>query len=141
VDSRLLTAKDPSVAAFSEAELREMQSRITDPDYRIFADHERIHVFNAQRFVSGTDISEIFAQLDVEEATHAFYLGKELTKARLAVLLGKTYRQEGELAWGYLTPPEPDDAAQTARRESRARAARERADRQRAATRRQGEDG
>ena len=37
----------------------------------------RIHVFNRERFVSGTDISEIFAQLDVEEATHAFYLGKE----------------------------------------------------------------
>ena len=38
--------------------------------------------------------------------THAFYLGKELARASLAVALGKTYRQEGALAWGYLTPPD-----------------------------------
>ena len=37
---------------------------------------------------------------------HAFYLGKELAKASLAVSLGKTYRQEGTLSWGYLTPAE-----------------------------------
>jgi len=44
----------------------------------------------------------------VDEPTHAFYLGKELARASLAVTLGKTYRQEGALSWGYLTPP--DDA-------------------------------
>jgi len=137
VDSRLLTAKDAAVAAYTEAELRQMQAQITDRDYRIFTDRDRIHVFNSERFVSGTDISEIFAQLDAEEATHAFYLGKELLKARLAIILGKTYRQEGELSWGYLTPPETEDAASTAKRESRGRAARERADRERAASRRQ----
>ena len=70
------------------------------------------------------------------EPSHAFYLGKELVKARLALTLGKTYRQEGELSWGYLTPPEPADAASNAVRESRLRAARERADRRRAAKRR-----
>ena len=42
----------------------------------------------------------------MEEATHAFYLGRELMKAKLAVTLGKTYRQEGALGWGYLTPPD-----------------------------------
>jgi len=41
----------------------------------------------------------------VDEATHAFYLGRELMKAKLAITLGKTYRQEGALNWGYLTPP------------------------------------
>ncbi|MFI5006903.1 MAG: DUF6513 domain-containing protein [Solirubrobacterales bacterium] len=137
VDSRLVTTRDPSPAAYTEAELRRMQAQITDQDYRIFTDRDRIHVFNADRFVSGTDVSEIFAELDVEEATHAFYLGKELMKARLAVTLGKTYRQEGELSWGYLTPPESEDAASTVRRESRLRAARERADRRRAAGRRE----
>jgi hypothetical protein len=44
----------------------------------------------------------------VQEPTHAFYLGKELARASLAMTLGKTYRQEGALAWGYLTPA--DDA-------------------------------
>jgi hypothetical protein len=27
-------------------------------------------------------------------------------KAQLAITLGKTYRQEGALSWGYLTPPD-----------------------------------
>jgi dihydropteroate synthase-like protein len=141
VDSRLVTARDPAPAVYTESELRQMQAQITDLDYRIFTDGERIHVFNAERFVSGTDVSEIFTQLDVEEPTHAFYLGKELMKASLALTLGKTYRQEGELSWGYLTPPEPEDAASTARRESRLRAARERADRRQAAARRQARRG
>jgi hypothetical protein len=63
-------------------------------------------VFNSEKFIRGTEIQEIFDQLGVDEATHAFYLGKELAKAKLAITLGKTYRQEGQLTWGYLTPPE-----------------------------------
>jgi hypothetical protein len=63
-------------------------------------------VFNNEIFVRGTDIQNIFSQLGVDEATHAFYLGRELMKARLAITLGKTYRQEGALSWGYLTPPD-----------------------------------
>jgi hypothetical protein len=112
-----------------------MQRQITDLDFRIFTDGERIHVFNAERFVSGTEISELFAGLDVAEASHAFYLGKELSKASLALQLGKSYRQEGALDWGYLTPLE-SDAAPHGWRESRLRASRERADRRRAAVRR-----
>jgi dihydropteroate synthase len=133
VDSRLLTVKDPAVASYTEAELRRMQAGITDLDYRIFNDRDQIHVFNRERFVSGRDISEVFAQLDVKEASHAFYLGKELLKARLALTLGKSYRQEGELSWGYLTPKDEEGAAPS--RESRLRSSRERADRRRASTR------
>jgi dihydropteroate synthase len=106
VDDRLVTVKDPAVLRYSEAELRALQAAITDPNYRIFADGETITVFNSERFVRGTDIQAIFAQLDVDDPTHAFYLGKELAKASLAVTLGKTYRQEGTLTWGYLTPPD-----------------------------------
>jgi dihydropteroate synthase-like protein len=137
VDPRLVTVKDPEIIAYSEAELRALHVQIKDPNYRIFTDRERIYVFNAERFVVGTDIAEIFEQLDVHEATHAFYLGKELMKARLAITLGKTYRQEGELAWGYLTPPEEAPGEHIrADRQRRLAAARERADRRRAAERR-----
>ncbi len=104
VDDRLVTLKDPAVLTFTEEELRGLQARITDPNYRIFADREAITVFNNERFVRGTDIQQIFSQLAVDEPTHAFYLGKELARASLAVTLGKTYRQEGALSWGYLTP-------------------------------------
>ena len=106
VDDRLVTIKDPKILEYGEAELRELQSRITDPNFRIFTDRNTITVLNRDLFVRGTDIQEIFSQLGVDEATHAFYLGKELAKAKLAITLGKTYRQEGSLSWGYLTPPD-----------------------------------
>jgi dihydropteroate synthase-like protein len=106
VDDRLVTVKDPEVLSYTESELRALQAAITDPNYRIFADREAITVFNRDRFIRGTDIQAIFDELGVHDASHAFYLGKELARASLAVALGKTYRQEGQLAWGYLTPPD-----------------------------------
>ncbi|CAA9358416.1 MAG: Related to Dihydropteroate synthase, partial [uncultured Gemmatimonadaceae bacterium] len=126
VDDRLVTLKDPKVLAYTEAELRALQAGITDPNFRIFADAEAITVLNNERFVRGTDIQDIFAQLGVDEATHAFYLGKELAKARLALTLGKTYRQEGSLSWGYLTPPD-DVKAEHVRLTQRSERARKRA--------------
>jgi dihydropteroate synthase-like protein len=106
VDDRLLTVKDPTVLTDSEDELRALQAAITDPNFRIHADRDTITVFNNEMFVRGTDIDELFAQLHVTEGTHAFYLGRELMKAKLAITLGKNYRQEGALRWGYLTPPD-----------------------------------
>ena len=122
VDDRLLTVKDPRILEYDEAELRRLHAAVKDPNFRIFSDRKLITVFNHEIFVQGTDIQEIFSRLGVDEATHAFYLGRELMKARLAITLGKTYRQEGSLAWGYLTPP--DDARSehvklTARRKRR----------------------
>jgi dihydropteroate synthase-like protein len=108
IDDRLVTVKDPRPLAYSLDELRALQAAITDPNFRIFADASGITVLNHRQFVQGTDIQAIFAQLDVDDPSHAFYLGKELARASLAVTLGKTYRQEGALSWGYLTPP--DDA-------------------------------
>ena len=108
VDDRLVTIKDPSLLTYSEDELHALQARITDPNFRIFADADAITVFNNERFVRDTNIQDIFNQLGVDEPSHAFYLGKELARASLAFTLGKTYRQEGSLSWGYLTPP--DDA-------------------------------
>ena len=107
VDGRLLTVKDEDLRPYSEAELREVHAQVTDPNYRIFADRDWIYVFNAERFIKGTDFNEIFDQLGVDEATHAFYLGKELMKATIARALNKNYRQESPLDWGYLTFEEP----------------------------------
>ena len=107
IDGRLLTVKDEEFRPYTEAELRELHAQVTDPNFRIFADADWIYVFNADRFVKGTDFNEIFDQLGVEEATHAFYLGKELMKATIARALRKNYRQESPLDWGYMTFEEP----------------------------------
>jgi dihydropteroate synthase len=106
VDDRLLTVKDPTILEYDETELRRLHAAVRDPNFRIFTDRQNITVFNNEIFVRGTDIQLIFAQLGVDESTHAFYLGRELMKAKLAITLGKTYRQEGALSWGYLTPPD-----------------------------------
>jgi dihydropteroate synthase-like protein len=107
VDGRLLTIKDEDFRPYTEAELRELHASITDPNVRIFTDADWIYAFNAEHFVKGTDINQIFEELGVDEHTHAFYLGKELMKAAIARGLRKNYRQESALDWGYLTFDEP----------------------------------
>jgi dihydropteroate synthase-like protein len=107
VDGRLLTVKDEDFRPYAEAELRDLHAQVTDPNFRIFTDADWIYVFNAERFVKGTDFNEIFDRLGVDEATHAFYLGKELMKATIARALRKNYRQESPLDWGYMTFDEP----------------------------------
>ncbi|MBZ0158790.1 DUF6513 domain-containing protein [Candidatus Methylomirabilis sp.] len=106
IDDGLLTIKDRKVDCPSEAELRQMQRMVTDPNFRIFADRTAIYVFNRDLFIKETDIRRIFDQLKPylgqEPVGHAFYLGRELTKARLAMRLGKKYIQEEDLKWGYL---------------------------------------
>jgi dihydropteroate synthase-like protein len=121
VDGRLLTVKDEEFRPYAESELRELHAQVTDPNFRIFADSDWIYVFNAERFVKGTDFNEIFDQLGVDEATHAFYLGKELMKATIARALRKNYRQESPLDWGYMTFEEPrrERVRQTARLEKK----------------------
>jgi hypothetical protein len=51
-------------------------------------------------------------------------------KAKLAITLGKTYRQEGALNWGYLTPPD-DIKSEHVRLTQRSRRARQEAARKR----------
>lgn len=105
IDDRLLTVKDPldGYEYYTEEDLRHMQRQVRDRNFRIFADGRQIYVFNNKLFVTGTGPDEIFARLGVDEGAHAFYLGRELERAALAVRLGKKYMQEAELRWGYLS--------------------------------------
>lgn len=103
VDERLVTARDTQISRYLESELDEIHQAVRDRNFRIFADDESITVFNASQFIRGTTIQDIFDQLAVDNPRHAFYLGRELMKASIAVSLGKKYRQEGDLDWGYLS--------------------------------------
>jgi dihydropteroate synthase len=99
----LVTVKDPPFDGYGEDELRAMQAKIRDRHFRIFADSHSIYVFNKHLFIKNADIQAIFDQLKVEDASQAFYLGRELQKALVAVQLGKKYIQEENLNWGYLS--------------------------------------
>jgi dihydropteroate synthase len=107
IDSGLITAKDESIRAPSEGELRAMQAQISDDNFRLFADADWLYAFNGERFVREANMYAVFDQLDVGDPSHAFYLGKELMKATIARGLRKNYRQEGPLDWGLLSFPEP----------------------------------
>jgi dihydropteroate synthase len=107
IDSGLVTSRDASMRAPSEEELRAMQSQISDPNYRLFADADWLYAFNGERFVREANMYAVFDQLDVAEPSHAFYLGKELMKATIARGLRKSYRQEGPLDWGLFSFREP----------------------------------
>ena len=48
----------------------------------------------------------LFSKMKVRDVSHAFYLGYELMKAKTAITLGKQYRQDNALEWGFLTEPE-----------------------------------
>ena len=106
LEEGLLTVRESRLLRQNGDTLRELQVALTDTNFRIFIDDTQIYVFNADLFLSSTDIETIFAQLAVEDAGHAFYLGHELTKAQLALQLGKNYRQDQPLKWGYLSIPE-----------------------------------
>lgn len=103
LDDRLITVKDPPHEHYSEAELRQMQQQVRDRNFRVFTDDSWIYVFNRDMFIRSVCPDEIFAQLDVTDTSHAFYLGRELERAALALRLGKRYIQENELRWGYLS--------------------------------------
>jgi hypothetical protein len=84
-----------------------MHAQISDANYRLFADADWLSAFNGERFAREANMYAVFEQLDVDDPSQAFYLGKELMKATIARGLRKHYRQEGPLDWGLLSFPEP----------------------------------
>jgi hypothetical protein len=86
--------------------LAELQRRIRDPNWRIFAEDGLIYALNNRKFLTGSDPFELFAAMEVDDPEHAFYLGYELMKATTALTLHKSYRQDQALQWGLLTRPE-----------------------------------
>jgi dihydropteroate synthase len=103
VDDGLIAVKDPPHEPYTDAELRHIQEKVRDSNFRIFANDEYVYVFNNELFIRCTDPQQIFDRLGVSEGAHGFYLGRELERAALAVQLGKKYMQEVPLRWGYLS--------------------------------------
>jgi len=125
-DDRLVTTRDARLTRPTEPELREMHARLTDRNFRIETDGEAIFVFNGERFVKDTNIRAMFPRLGIEDdASHAFYMGRELMKADLARRLGKKYIQGEPLHWGYLTYAEEEGGEHARARRSPARPRRE----------------
>ena len=106
VEPRLVMLRDPKVASFGLENLLELSRRIKDPNWRIFAEAGTLYALNNVQFLSDPDPFVLFERMEVRDASHAFYLGYELMKAKTALTLNKTYRQDQALDWGFLTEPE-----------------------------------
>jgi dihydropteroate synthase len=106
VESRLVMLRDPKVPRFGRDNLAELARRIKDPNWRLFAEDGRIYALNGEHFLDDADPFALFARMGVTDPSHAFYLGYEMMKAKMALTLDKAYRQDQALDWGFLTEPE-----------------------------------
>lgn len=110
VTSDLVMLRDPRSTELGEAALLAMANEIKDGNYRIFVEGDEIHIMNRDGYWRGTDAFKLFDQFAATneklDTSHAFYLGYELSKAVTALTLGKQYRQDQALRWGFLTVPE-----------------------------------
>jgi dihydropteroate synthase len=102
----LVMLRDPKAPRSGPGELAELQRRIKDPNWRLFAEDGTLYALNNEQFLADADPFRLFERMGVDDASHAFYLGYELMKARTALTLSKAYRQDQALDWGFLTEAE-----------------------------------
>jgi len=119
VEPRLVTLRGGRPRTHGQETLDRLAAAIRDPNFRIFAERDEIHVVGAGRHLQGADPFALFAELQAGDRPidpgHAFYLGYEMAKAATALTLSKDYRQDQALDWGFLTRQEighgPSEAA------------------------------
>ncbi len=111
IEPRLVMLRDTRVNEHGPEALARLAAEIKDPNYRIFVDSGELHIISAGLHLHGTEPYELLDRLLKAaprplDASHAFYLGYELAKARTALTLSKDYRQDEALDWGFLTVAE-----------------------------------
>ncbi len=106
VDSRLVRLRDPYLFSQTPEELERLAAQLKDPNFRIFAEPDGLHMMNREGHWQGDDpfaMMKSVLQVCSIDPAHAFYLGYELAHAETARLLGKRYVQDEPLNWGDLT--------------------------------------
>ncbi len=112
LSNHLVMLRDAELRSYSRDALQSLAESLKDNNYRIFAQEDQIHLLAANLYLSGDDPLEVFDRLMQQEVSsnvdpaHAFYLGYEMAKASIALLLGKQYEQDEALRWGHLTKEE-----------------------------------
>jgi dihydropteroate synthase-like protein len=118
IEPRLVALRDPKVHEFGSHNLARLAEQIRDNNFRLYAEEGELHLVGAGIHLAERDPFMLFERLmnpgfggrsDTHpspanvDPSHAFYLGYELAKASIALTLGKEYRQDEALNWGYLT--------------------------------------
>lgn len=108
----LLQLHDLEPFPSSSAEIAERAAEVRDRSYRIETAEDGIHLYNRDLHQVARDALTLYRFLDVEaDGAHAFYLGTELTKAEIAVALGKRYVQDEPLDFGCGTERVEEDVS------------------------------
>jgi dihydropteroate synthase len=122
LEPNLVLLRDPKLREHGDETLQELARRVTDRNFRLFAERGLLHVLNGSMYLQGSDPFALFQQMTQPEPidpSHAFYLGYELAKAVTALTLGKNYVQDQALRWGFLTVAEPSHRGKIVSSESR----------------------
>jgi dihydropteroate synthase-like protein len=111
LEPKLVMLRGGKPLRYGPEELDRLAAEIKDNNYRVFAEDGVVHLISAGMHVADADPFAIFEQLLAREPRnldlgHAFYLGYEMAKAATALTLGKDYRQDEALDWGFLTREE-----------------------------------
>jgi hypothetical protein len=122
-EPRLVMLRDERLLSYGAAGLDQLAHEIKDQNFRILAEGGALHVLAAGMHLAGNDPFDLFDQMEVAakrklDASHAFYLGYEMAKAMTALTLGKNYRQDQALDWGFLTVPEQSHRQKLAERKA-----------------------
>jgi dihydropteroate synthase-like protein len=109
LSDQLVMLRDAKLQPFSDEALQSLARSLKDNNYRVFAQNEQIHLLAAGLHLTDDDPFRLFDALMNQDISsnvdpgHAFYLGYEMAKASIALLLGKQYEQDEALRWGHLT--------------------------------------
>lgn len=116
LDKRLVMLRDAEVEETPVESLVELAGQIRDSNYRIYAADGEVHLVGAGLHLHDRDPFTLMESLRRAgpdggppknlDPGHSFYLGYEMCKAATALALGKTYRQDEPLDWGFATSPE-----------------------------------
>ncbi|MEP3482679.1 MAG: DUF6513 domain-containing protein [Fuerstiella sp.] len=104
LNSALVMLRDARFRPPSEDSLKDLASKLTDPNFRIAAAADGLHLMNRQGHWVGSKPFEVFANaLNANpniDAGHAFYLGFEMARAQMCRELGKDYIQDQPVDFG-----------------------------------------
>ena len=116
VESRLIMLRDEQISSPKLDEIEQLAVEIRDNNYRVMISDGEIHLVSSNLYLHNRDPFELMESLRTAgpdgklpknmDAGHAFYLGYEMAKARIALTLGKNYVQDESLDWGLATEPE-----------------------------------
>lgn len=116
VESKLLMLRDEEVIGIDLKEMGRLAGQLRDHNYRIYAAGGEVHLLSSELHLHNADPFEVMAALQVSgpdggypknlDPGHAFYLGYEMAKAKIALTLGKNYTQDEALDWGLATESE-----------------------------------